>query len=430
MKMKYFEVMNLLKPQILRKLEDAYSEAGNLPAFRYIVDFIHRKSGMTMEKITRNLIIPKGKGENLAPQTLKSLIKIAKLLRLIDVKQNIVYAKSSEIAIIGCPRAKLGPKAYIDSLTKEERLYFLPRILEREGNMLLGYLSLLNDQLAPSENFIAYLKQVIEYIAKLYESAKPLFSSKISRDLKSFLEVLRGESSDLYSDPFEKTRRKSETIREISERVLRKKYPEKIVRAILSGQTAKVKGPPTYEKRLDMLRRWCVYLQLTNEKQLLTTFGRSLLFHPKIHQNSRNGFNISLLFPEQEILKEIFEEIPDVFAPDYVMKTDVQNTYFEIAANSYNYNLHSSCAFSEREFFDRVWKAYKAFITGEFRQVNLDAIKELIDIHTVISRNCVVSDFRNRIMKMQQKYPDMVNIMRSPFGLKLGYIFMRKKPNN
>lgn len=428
--MKYFEVINLLKPQILRKLGSTYSEAGNLPAFRYIVDFVHRNSGLTIEKVRRKLVIPKGKGKNLALKTLINLVEIARLLRLIEIKQNIVYAKSGEIAIIGCPRAKLGPKGYIDSLTQEEKLYFLPRILEREGNMLLSYLSLLNDQYPPSKNFTDYLKQMVEYVAELYKTAKPLFSSKINDDLESFLETLRGGFSNVPLDPFQKARRKNETIREASERVLRKKYPEKIVRAILSGQTAKAEGPPTYEKRLSMLRRWCIYLQLISEKQLLTTFGRNLLFHPKIYRERRNGFNISLLLPEQEILKEIFDEVPDVFAQNTIVKTDVQNSYFEIAANTYGYDLYSSYTFSEKELFDRVWEAYKAFIVGEFRQVNLDAIKELIDIQAVISHNCVVSDFRNRIVKIQNDYPDIVNIMRSPFGLRLGYIFIRKKLNN
>ena len=296
--------------------------------------------------------------------------------------------------------------------------------------MLLSYLSLLNDQYPPSKNFTDYLKQMVEYVAELYKTAKPLFSSKINDDLESFLETLRGGFSNVPLDPFQKARRKNETIREASERVLRKKYPEKIVRAILSGQTAKAEGPPTYEKRLSMLRRWCIYLQLISEKQLLTTFGRNLLFHPKIYRERRNGFNISLLLPEQEILKEIFDEVPDVFAQNTIVKTDVQNSYFEIAANTYGYDLYSSYTFSEKELFDRVWEAYKAFIVGEFRQVNLDAIKELIDIQAVISHNCVVSDFRNRIVKIQNDYPDIVNIMRSPFGLRLGYIFIRKKLNN
>jgi len=184
-------------------------------------------------------------------------------------------------------------------------------------------------------------------------------------------------------------------------------------------------GPPTYEKRIDMIKAWCRQLGLIDKEQRqLTAFGENLLRHPMLIRK-KYDLEIVILAPEADVLRAIFSSLPSDLNGKGVVNDVSRNDYFMIAANTYGLKLDSEYACSDEQLLNDVKDAYRIFKHGAFKQVSLDAIKEILDIRSALTKDTVTRDFFARIKQLRDAYPHEISLLSSPFGL--GYIFLKRE---
>lgn len=399
--MRFPELTRIFEKQCYRRLGDAYSEASRLLRFRKVVEEVRKQKGPPL-KLLENKLSTSSKswdprGKKLAKATIASVVKITALLQLVQIKEQRVFELPKNSAILGLsPLNERNERDYTrKELSKEEKIYFLKKILENDSVTVLALLSLIEAKFGiSSRDFREYHYNFIKINESLYRSAKPSFQKSVSNTMSILKKNIEGQQ-------------KSDVERAKEEYLRKRGFPMK-------GRKRK-EGPPEYAKRIGMVRGWLEDLQLVKNAKL-TPCGKRLLQNEAIYVEKGGDMTIRILLPEYDIIEQVFEEIPQKMR-DKKINEDVITKMCSIA---YGHDL-SSKTYSFEDFYKFVTRGFDILKNETYYQANLDAVKEYVEIKSICEKNHFPDfDFyRGRI----QQIPG-ITLLRSQRGR--GYLVIRK----
>lgn len=400
--MRFPELTRLLKKQCCRRLGDAYSEAGKLIRFRKVLEEVKKQKGPSLKLLEKKLAITSPNWDvKLKEATIASVIKIAALLQLVQIKEQRVYEVGKNSAIVALPpmNERMERDYTQKELSKEEKIYFLKKILENDSVTIFALLSLIEAKSdISSENFRDYHYNFIKINKSLYSSAKHPFKKLVSNRMFDLKKNVEGPPK---KSEFEIAR----------EEYLRKRGLTKVKR--------KKEGPPEYSKRIEMVKGWLKDLQLVKNGDL-TIYGKRLLqdnriYSEKIYSKKIGNLTVRILLPEYDVLKQVFNEMPRKIRDKKLSEDEIA----KLCANSYGYDL-SSKTYSFEDFYNFVKQGFDILRDKTYFQANLDAIKEYVEIKSVCEKN-YFPKFDLYISKLQKL--SGVTLLRSQRGR--GYLVIR-----